>query len=107
LVSVDFGLAAPDEQKFQTLEQNYKIAPMDKLAIKVFKMADLSGDMRWTLPETSRRSADFVDPGGSDGQGYLQGPQPAGGHRYPYTWRDSIQVRVEGRPRAGSRTPRA
>jgi hypothetical protein len=33
LVSVDFGLAAPDEQKFQTLEQNYKIAPMDKLAI--------------------------------------------------------------------------
>ena len=37
-------LAAPDEQKFQTLEQNYKIAPMDKLAIKVFKMDDLSGD---------------------------------------------------------------
>lgn len=27
-------LAAPDEQKFQTLEQNYKIAPMDNLAIK-------------------------------------------------------------------------
>lgn len=37
-------LAAPDEVKFQTLESNYKIAPMDKLAIKVFKMNDLSGD---------------------------------------------------------------
>jgi len=30
--------------KFQTLETNYKIAPMDKLGIKVFKMDDLSGD---------------------------------------------------------------
>jgi polysaccharide export outer membrane protein len=30
--------------KFQTLESDYKIAPMDKLAIKVFKMDDLSGD---------------------------------------------------------------
>jgi polysaccharide biosynthesis/export protein len=37
-------LPAPDEVKFQTLENNYKIAPMDKLAIKVFKMDDLSGD---------------------------------------------------------------
>lgn len=37
-------LGAPDEQKFQTLETNYKIAPMDKLAVKVFKMDDLSGD---------------------------------------------------------------
>jgi polysaccharide export outer membrane protein len=36
--------AAPDEVKFQTLESNYKIAPMDKLAIKVFKMDDLSGE---------------------------------------------------------------
>lgn len=43
-IPYDRPLAAPDEQKFQTLEQNYKIAPMDKLAIKVFKMADLSGD---------------------------------------------------------------
>ena len=38
------NLAPPDEVKFQTLETNYKIAPMDKLAIKVFKMNDLSAD---------------------------------------------------------------
>ena len=37
-------LAAPDEVTFQTLESDYKIAPMDKLAIKVFKMEDLSGE---------------------------------------------------------------
>jgi polysaccharide export outer membrane protein len=43
-IPYDKPLAAPDEQKFQTLETNYKIAPMDKLAIKVFKMDDLSGD---------------------------------------------------------------
>jgi polysaccharide export outer membrane protein len=40
----DRQLAAPDEQKFQTLPQDYKIAPMDKLTIKVFKAEDLSGD---------------------------------------------------------------
>ncbi len=43
-IPYDRPLAAPDEVKFQTLEANYKIAPMDKLAIKVFKMDDLSGD---------------------------------------------------------------
>ena len=43
-IPYDKPLAAPDEVKFQTLETNYKIAPMDKLAIKVFKMDDLSGD---------------------------------------------------------------
>ena len=43
-IPYDKPLAAPDEQKFQTLETDYKIAPMDKLAIKVFKMDDLSGD---------------------------------------------------------------
>lgn len=43
-IPYDKALAAPDETKFQTLEANYKIAPMDKLAIKVFKMDDLSGD---------------------------------------------------------------
>jgi polysaccharide export outer membrane protein len=43
-IPYDKALAAPDEQKFQTLENNYKIAPMDKLAVKVFKMDDLSGD---------------------------------------------------------------
>jgi polysaccharide export outer membrane protein len=40
----DKVLAAPGAQHFQTLESDYKIAPMDKLAIKVFKMDDLSGD---------------------------------------------------------------
>jgi polysaccharide export outer membrane protein len=43
-IPYDKPLAAPDEVKFQTLETNYKIAPMDKLAIKVFKMDDLSGE---------------------------------------------------------------
>ena len=36
--------AAPDAPSLQTLEANYKIAPMDKLAIKVFKQDDLTGD---------------------------------------------------------------
>ena len=36
--------AAPDAPSLQRLEANYKIAPMDKLAIKVFKSEDLSGD---------------------------------------------------------------
>jgi polysaccharide export outer membrane protein len=43
-IPYDKPLAAPDETKFQTLESNYKIAPMDKLGIKVFKSEDLSGD---------------------------------------------------------------
>lgn len=38
------ALAAPDEVTFQTLASDYKIAPMDKLAVRVFKMDDLSGD---------------------------------------------------------------
>ena len=43
-IPYDRVLSAPDEVKFQTLEINYKIAPMDKLGIKVFKMDDLSGE---------------------------------------------------------------
>jgi polysaccharide export outer membrane protein len=43
-IPYDRPLAAPDEQKFDTLPQDYKIAPMDKLSIKVFKAEDLSGD---------------------------------------------------------------
>jgi polysaccharide biosynthesis/export protein len=43
-IPYDRPLAAPDEVTFQTLGQNYKIAPMDKLAIKVFKMNDLTAD---------------------------------------------------------------
>jgi polysaccharide export outer membrane protein len=43
-IPYDRPLAAPDEVRFQTLGANYKIAPMDKLAIKVFRMSDLSGE---------------------------------------------------------------
>jgi polysaccharide export outer membrane protein len=43
-IPYDRVLSAPDEVKFQTLEINYKIAPMDKLGIKVFRMDDLSGE---------------------------------------------------------------
>ncbi len=43
-IPYDKALAAPDEPRFQTLASDYKIAPMDKLAIRVFKMDDLSGD---------------------------------------------------------------
>ncbi len=42
-IPYDRPLAAPDEVHFQTLESNYRIAPMDKLSVKVFKMDDLSG----------------------------------------------------------------
>ena len=37
-------LGTPDEPKVQVLESNYRISPLDKLAIKVFKAEDLSGD---------------------------------------------------------------
>jgi polysaccharide biosynthesis/export protein len=43
-IPYDKPLAAPDEQHFATLPENYKIAPMDTLTIKVFKAEDLSGD---------------------------------------------------------------
>lgn len=35
---------SPDAPKVVPLEQNYRIAPMDTLTVRVFKMADLSGD---------------------------------------------------------------
>lgn len=35
---------APDPASLTPLEQDYKIAPLDKLTIKVFKMDDLSGE---------------------------------------------------------------
>lgn len=38
----DFG--TPDAPKLIPLEAGYKIAPMDTVTVKVFKMADLSGD---------------------------------------------------------------
>ena len=37
-------LAPPDAPQVQVLESNYRISPLDKLAIKVFKADDLSGD---------------------------------------------------------------
>lgn len=37
-------LGTPDAPTLAPLEATYRIAPMDTLAIKVFKMADLSGD---------------------------------------------------------------
>ena len=43
-IPYDRTLAAPDEPKIMTLASNYKIAPMDKLTIKVFRAEDLSGD---------------------------------------------------------------
>jgi polysaccharide export outer membrane protein len=43
-IPYDRPMAAPDEVTYQTLESNYKIAPMDKLAVKVFKMEDLTGE---------------------------------------------------------------
>lgn len=43
-IPYDQKFAPPDEPTLQTLESNYKIAPKDKLAIKVFKSEDLSGD---------------------------------------------------------------
>ncbi len=36
--------AAPDAPSLKTLESNYRISPMDKLAVKVFKSEELSGD---------------------------------------------------------------
>lgn len=37
-------LAAPDAPTLASLESDYRIAPMDKLGIRVFKSEDLSGD---------------------------------------------------------------
>lgn len=37
-------LGAPDEAQFQVLPQDYKIAPMDTLTVKVFKSEELSGE---------------------------------------------------------------
>lgn len=37
-------MAAPDAPSLKALESNYKIAPMDKLAVKVFRSDDITGD---------------------------------------------------------------
>ena len=38
------GFGLPDAPKVVPLEENYRIAPLDVLSVRVFKMADLSGD---------------------------------------------------------------
>ena len=38
------GFGVPDAPTVVPLEQNYRIAPLDTLSIRIFKMADLSGD---------------------------------------------------------------
>lgn len=43
-IPYDRQLSAPDEPTVETLPQNYKIAPMDTLTVKVFKADDLSGE---------------------------------------------------------------
>ena len=43
-IPYDQTLAAPDTPSLAVLESNYKIAPMDKLTVKVFKSDDISGD---------------------------------------------------------------
>ena len=43
------SLSAPDAPALATLESDYKIAPMDKLAVKVFKSEDMSGEFEVDL----------------------------------------------------------
>lgn len=43
-IPYDRPLAMPDPPRVETLGADYRIAPLDKLAIKVFKSPDLSGD---------------------------------------------------------------
>jgi polysaccharide export outer membrane protein len=43
-VPYDVSLAAPDAPTVVPLEDGYKIAPLDKLSIKVLKMDDMTGD---------------------------------------------------------------
>ncbi|WP_114228000.1 MULTISPECIES: polysaccharide biosynthesis/export family protein [Sphingomonas] len=43
-IAYNVALAAPDAPKIVPLEQDYRIAPLDVLTVKVFKQPDLSGD---------------------------------------------------------------
>ena len=43
-IPYDRALATPDVSKIETLDSNYKIAPLDKITIKVFKSQEISGD---------------------------------------------------------------
>jgi polysaccharide export outer membrane protein len=43
IIPYNQALSPPDERQVQVLNENYKIAPLDKLAIKVFKSDEMSG----------------------------------------------------------------
>lgn len=43
-IPYNIALPAPDAPRAVSLEQNYRIAPLDTLTVRVFKMPDLSGD---------------------------------------------------------------
>lgn len=43
-IPYDVALGAPDRPQPLTLADDYRIAPLDTLTVKVFKMSDLSGD---------------------------------------------------------------
>lgn len=57
-IPYDVSLAPPDEPKIAPLEASYRIAPMDTVTVKVFKMPDLSGDYEVDL--TGRISMPLV-----------------------------------------------
>lgn len=57
-IPYDVSLAPPDEPKIAPLEASYRIAPMDTVSVKVFKMPDLSGDYEVDL--TGRISMPLV-----------------------------------------------
>ena len=43
-IPYDVALGAPDAPRIVPVEQGYRIAPLDTVTVKVFKMPDLSGD---------------------------------------------------------------
>jgi polysaccharide export outer membrane protein len=43
-IPYNVALPPPDQPKLLTLEQNYRIAPLDTLTVNIFRMKDLSGD---------------------------------------------------------------
>src|SRR6476619_4779760 len=48
-IPYNVSLSAPDAPKIVPREQDYRIAPLDVLAVKVFKQPDLSGDYQVDL----------------------------------------------------------
>lgn len=48
-IPYDVALSAPDAPTLAPLESDYKIAPMDTVAVKVFKSQDLTGDYQVDL----------------------------------------------------------